>query len=111
MQITIKGHQVEVTPALHDYATGKFERVARHFDHLHECNIVLGVEKLLHKAEATIQISGGKAGRSLHANATAADMYAAIDALVDKIDKQVKKQKEKMTDHHADDVRSTRYSG
>ncbi|HKE47645.1 MAG TPA: ribosome-associated translation inhibitor RaiA [Rhodanobacteraceae bacterium] len=110
MQITIKGHQVDVTPALHDYATSKFERVTRHFDHLHELNVVLGVEKLLHKAEATMQFSGKKAGRTLHANATAADMYAAIDALVDKIDKQVRKHKEKLTDHHADVVRSTRYS-
>ena len=111
MQITIQGHQVDVTPALRDYAMGKFDRVTRHFDHLHELTIVLGIEKVLHKADATMQFSGKKAGRTLHANATATDMYAAIDALVDKIDKQVKKQKEKMTDHHADDVRSTRYSG
>ena len=58
MQINVKGHQVDVTPALHDYATSKFDRVTRHFDHLHELNVVLGVEKLLHKAEATIQCSG-----------------------------------------------------
>jgi putative sigma-54 modulation protein len=106
MQITIKGHQVDVTPALHDYATSKFERVTRHFDHLHELIVVLGVEKLLHKAEATIQCPG----RTLHADATATDMYAAIDALVDKIDTQVRKHKEKLTDHHAETVRSTRYS-
>ena len=110
MQITIQGHQVEVTPALRDYATGKFERITRHFDHLHELNIVLGIEKLLHCAEATMQFSGKKSGRTLHANATASDMYAAIDALVDKIDKQVKKHKEKLTDHHAEAVRSARYS-
>jgi putative sigma-54 modulation protein len=106
MQINVKGHQVEVTSALHDYASDKFERIARHFDPLHELNIVLGVEKLLHKAEATMQLSGKK----LHADATAADMYAAIDALVDKIDTQLRKHKEKVTDHHADSVRSTRYS-
>jgi putative sigma-54 modulation protein len=110
MQITIQGHQVDVTPALRDYATGKFERVTRHFDHLHELSIVLSVEKLLHKAEATMQFSGRKSGRTLHANATATDMYAAIDTLVDKIDKQVRKHKEKLTDHHAEAVRSTRYS-
>ena len=110
MQINIQGHQVDVTPALRDYATSKFERVTRHFDHLHELSIVLGVEKVLHKAEATIKFSGKKTARMLHANATAADMYAAIDALVDKIDKQVKKHKEKLTDHHAETVRSARYS-
>lgn len=106
MQILVKGHQVEVTPALRDYAVGKFERVSRHFDHLHEFTIVLGVEKLLHKAEATILVSG----KTLHADATAVDMYAAIDALVDKVDTQVRKHKEKLTDHHADAVRSARYS-
>ncbi|HJT97675.1 MAG TPA: ribosome-associated translation inhibitor RaiA [Rhodanobacteraceae bacterium] len=110
MQITIQGHQVDVTPALRDYAKNKFERITRHFDHLHELSIVLGVEKVLHKAEATMQFSGRKAGRTLHADATAADMYAAIDVLVDKIDKQVRKYKEKLTDHHAETVRSTRYS-
>jgi len=109
MQINVKGHQVDVTPALHDYAMGKFERVTRHFDHLHELSIVLGVEKLLHKAEATIQCFGKKSGKVLHANATAADMYAAIDALVDKVDNLVRKHKEKLTDHHAETVRATRY--
>lgn len=109
MQINVKGHQVDVTPALHEYATSKFERVTRHFDHLHELNVVLGIEKVLHKAEATMQMSGKKAGRILHADATAADMYAAIDALVDKIDKQVRKHKEKLTNHHAGTVRATRY--
>lgn len=110
MQITVKGHQVDVTPALHDYATSKFERVTRHFDHLHELNVVLGVEKLLHKAEATMHFGAKKSSRKLHAVATAADMYAAIDALVDKIDKQVRKHKEKLTDHHPEVVRATRYS-
>jgi putative sigma-54 modulation protein len=109
MQITIQGHQVDVTQALRDYATSKFDRVTRHFDHLHELSIVLSVEKLLHKAEATMQFSGRKAARTLHANATATDMYAAIDVLVDKIDKQVRKAKEKLTDHHAETVRSARY--
>jgi len=110
MQINVKGHQVDVTPALHDYVTSKFERVTRHYDHLHELNVVLGVEKLLHKAEATIQCSGKKTAKKIHADATAADMYAAIDALVDKIDKQVRKHKEKLTDHHPEVVRATRYT-
>ncbi len=106
MQINVKGHQVEVTQALHDYAVGKFERVTRLFDHLHEMTIVLGVEKLLHKAEVTLLVSG----KALHADATAPDMYAAIDALVDKVETLLRKHKEKLTDHHADAVRATRYS-
>lgn len=109
MQITIQGHQIDVTAALNEYVTKKFERVTRHFDELHEVNVVLCVEKMLQRAEATIQFSGKKAGRTLHADATAPDMYAAIDALVDKIDKQVRKAKEKLTDHHAETVRATRY--
>jgi putative sigma-54 modulation protein len=63
------------------------------------------VEKLLHHAEATLQLSG----KQLHADATAADMYAAIDALVDKLDTQLVKHKEKLTNHHAEAVRSARY--
>jgi putative sigma-54 modulation protein len=109
MQISIQGPQVDVTPALRDYCTSKFERITRHIDHLHELSIVLGIEKVLHKAEATMQFSGRKAARTLHANATATDMYAAIDVLVDKIDKQVRKHKEKLTDHHAEAVRAARY--
>lgn len=105
MQINVKGHQVDVTAALRDYATGKFERITRHFDNLHELSIVLGVEKLMHKAEATLQLSG----KTLHADATAADMYAAIDVLVDKVDTQVRKHKGKLTNHHADAVRAARY--
>lgn len=105
MRINVKGHQVEVTPALRDYTIGKLERVTRHFDNLHELNVVLGVEKLQHKAEATLQISGKK----LHADAASNDMYTAIDTLVDKLDTQVRKHKEKVTDHHADSVRATRY--
>lgn len=106
MQITVKGHQVEVTPALRDYANAKFEKALRHFDQLHDFTLVLSVEKLLHKAEATMQLSG----KTLHADATAADMYAAIDVLVDKTVNQVRKHKEKVGDHNADAVRAARYS-
>ena len=105
MQIIIKGHQVDVTPALHDYATAKFERITRHFDQLHDLQIVLSLEKLLHKAEATIQLPGKK----LHADAAAPDMYAALDVLVDKLANQVRKHKEKVTDHNAVSVRAARY--
>ena len=105
MQITIKGHQIDVTPALRQHAEAKMERLTRHFDHLHELSIVLGVEKLLPKAEATIHVSG----RDLHADAVAPDMYSAIDALADKLISQVRKHKEKLTNHHPAEVRSARY--
>ncbi len=96
MQINITGHHVEVTDSLRDYVNSKFERLERHFDHVTDVHVILGVEKLRQTAEATMHISGGK----LFADATDEGMYAAIDALVDKLDRQVKKHKEKMQDHH-----------
>jgi len=75
------------------------ERLERHFDHVTNIHVILSVEKLRHKAEATMHVSGG----SLFADATEEDMYAAIDALMDKLDRQVKKHKEKITDHHQDE--------
>jgi len=105
MQIQVNGHQVAVTPALKDYVTGKFDRIVRHFDHLHDVSVTLSVEKLLHKAEATLRCAAGK---TIHADAQAADMYAAIDALADKLDRQVKKHKEKLTSHHREETREVR---
>jgi len=107
MQIHVNGHQVAVTPALNDYVSGKFDRIVRHFDHLHDVTVTLSVEKLLHKAEATVRCAAGK---TIHADAQAADMYAAIDVLADKLDRQVKKHKEKLTSHHRDETLEARYS-
>lgn len=96
MQINITGHHLEVTTALKEYINSKFERLERHFDHVTEGHVVLTVEKLQQKAEATLYVSGS----NIFADATHEDMYAAIDALVDKLDRQVKKYKEKLTNHH-----------
>jgi putative sigma-54 modulation protein len=96
MQIDITGHHVDLTPALRTYVQNKFERLERHFDHVTGLHVVLTVEKLQHKAEATIQVNGG----TLFADATEQDMYAAIDCLIDKLDRQIKKHKEKLTNHH-----------
>jgi putative sigma-54 modulation protein len=107
MQITVSGHQVAVTAALKDYVTGKFDRIVRHFEHLHDVTVTLSVEKLLHKAEATLHCAANK---TIHADAQGTDMYAAIDALSDKLDRQVKKHKEKLTNHHREDARQERYA-
>ena len=96
MQTILSGHHVEITDALRQYVNGKMERLERHFDNVTDVHVVLSVEKLRQKAEATLLLSGSK----LFADATDEDMYAAIDALVDKLDRQVKKHKEKVTDHH-----------
>ncbi|OGI40016.1 MAG: ribosomal subunit interface protein [Candidatus Muproteobacteria bacterium RBG_16_64_10] len=96
MHINVTGHQVEVTEPLRQYAAEKIGRIHKHFDHVTTTNIVLHVQKTRHIAEATIHAKGAQ----LHADAEGADMYAAIDALADKLDRQVLKHKEKATSHH-----------
>ena len=96
MKINLTGHHVELTDPLREYVNNKMDRLERHFDHVTDTHVILSVEKLRHKAEATMHISGGK----IFADAEQENMYAAIDSLVDKLDRQVKKHKEKITDHH-----------
>ncbi|MCW5570056.1 MAG: ribosome-associated translation inhibitor RaiA [Steroidobacteraceae bacterium] len=103
MQLSVSGHHVEVTPPLRGYVEKKLERIVRHFDHVIDVHCVLTVEKLRQKAEATVHVRGG----SIHADAIEEDMYAAIDALADKLDRLVKKHKEKSGDHHAAEGRKT----
>jgi len=96
MQISVTGHHIDVTNALRNYVESKFERLERHFDHVTDVHVILGIEKIRKKAEATVQISGAK----LFAEDHQEDMYAAIDGLIDKLDRQVRKHKEKIKDHH-----------
>jgi putative sigma-54 modulation protein len=95
MQITISGHHVEVTPALKYYVLSKFDRLQRHFDQITNTHVTLIVEKLVQKAEATIHVSGA----DIFATADSEDMYAAIDLLADKLDRQLIKHKEKSRGH------------
>ena len=97
MQLKLAGHHVDVTPALRIYVEKKLERVVRHFENVIDVHCVLTVEKLEHKAEATLGVSGAV----IHADAIDSDMYAAIDALADKLERRVRKHKEKQADHHA----------
>ena len=106
MQYSVTGHHVDVSKALRDYVGQKLGRLERHFDQLTDIHCILTVEKLRHKAEATVHLSGGK----LHASAVQDDMYAAIDSLIDKLDRQVRKHKEKLSDHHARDSVKQRYT-
>lgn len=96
MQITVSGHQVDITESLRAYAMEKVGRIQKHFDHVINTNIVLRVQKNMHKAEATIHARGA----TLHAHAEGIDMYSAIDSLTDKLDRQVLKHKEKTSSHH-----------
>jgi putative sigma-54 modulation protein len=101
MQLNLTGHHVEITPALRGYVEKKLlERIVRHCDYVIDVHCVLTVEKLRQKAEATLHLRG----YDIHADATELNMYAAIDALSDKLDRCIKKHKEKRNDHHAADV-------
>ncbi len=95
MQVSLSGHHVEITESIRNYVNEKVGRLDRHFDQALDIHIVLTVEKLRHKAEATLHVSGN----NLHADDVQEDMYAAIDGLVDKLDRQGKKHKEKLKDH------------
>lgn len=95
MNLTITGHHIEVTPALRDYVSGKVEKVIRHFDHVTSVHVILSVEKLVQKAEITLHVKG----KDIYADASDTDLYAAIDLLIDKLDRQVQKYKGKHNDH------------
>lgn len=95
MQINIDGHHVDVTESMQDYIRTKLTRIERHFDQVVDVHVVLSVEKQRQMAEATVHV----AGNNIHAHSENEDMYAAIDALLDKLDRQVKKHKEKVTNH------------
>ncbi len=98
MNLTVTGHHIEVTPAIRDYVKSKLDRITRHFDQVIDVNVILSVEKLMQKAEANIHVSG----RDIFAESQDADMYAAIDLLADKLDRQVLKHKEKNGGHGRD---------
>ncbi len=94
MQVNVSGHHIEVTGALKNYVESKLDRLERHFDRITNINVILSVEKLRQKAESTIRISGGE----VYADAEGEDLYAAIDLMTDKLDRQLIKKKEKITD-------------
>jgi putative sigma-54 modulation protein len=96
MQINLTGHHIDITDSLRNYVNEKMEKIERHFDKVSNSHVILTVENLRHKAEATVHMSGN----DIFADAVEDDMYAAIDALVDKLDRQVKKHKEKLKNHH-----------
>ena len=98
MNLQLTGHHVDITPALRDYVRNKLDRVTRHFDHVIDVTVVLTVDKLQQKVEATVHVRG----KDLHAESSEPDMYAAIDMLADKLDRQVLKHKEKLTSHRLD---------
>jgi len=105
MQLNVSGHHIEVTESLRGYVQTRIEKIERHFDLVSDVHCILTVEKLRHKAEATVNVNGG----TIYADAIEEDMYAAIDGLADKLDRRVKKHKEKLADHHARESQKRRF--
>jgi putative sigma-54 modulation protein len=95
MNLQLSGHHVDITPALRSYVETKLERLTRHFDHVIDASVVLTIEGLQQICECTLHVRG----KDLFAEAREPDMYASIDVLVDKLDRQILKHKEKLTDH------------
>lgn len=92
MNLNLTGNHLDITPAIRDYVIAKLDRITRHFDHVIDVQVVMSVAKLRHKVEANLHARG----KDIHVEAVELDMYAAIDALVDKLDRQVVKHKEKL---------------
>lgn len=95
MNLQLTGHHIDITPALREYMVSKLDRIKRHFDHMMDVNVVMTVNKLIQKVEANVHVRG----RDIFVESSDADMYAAIDSLVDKLDRQIIRHKEKVTDH------------
>ena len=91
MNLNLTGHQLPITPAIRDYVAVKLERITHHFDNVIDVNVIMSVDKLQQRVEATVHVRG----REIFCEASAADMYAAIDGLVDKLDRTIIKHKEK----------------
>ncbi|TSA15758.1 MAG: ribosome-associated translation inhibitor RaiA [Betaproteobacteria bacterium] len=98
MNVQISGHHVEVTQAIHDYVLSKLERIQRHFDHVIEISVILSVQKLRQKAEVSVHMRG----KDIHVESEDEDLYAAIDLMMDKLDRQIIKHKKKAYAHPHD---------
>ncbi len=99
MNLHLTGHHLQITPAIREHIAHKLEKITGHFDHVIDVNVILAVEKLQHKVEAKIHLSG----KEIFCEAHGEDMYVAIDQLIGKLDRAVLKHKEKNLSHrHAD---------
>jgi putative sigma-54 modulation protein len=103
MNLSVSGHHLDVTPAIRTYVHSKLERVSRHFDHVIDAHVILTVDKLRQKAEVTLHVRG----KDLHCECEEGDLYAAIDLLADKLDRQVLRYKDKLYDKKPHDKRGT----
>jgi len=106
MNLTISGHHLELTPAIREHVQNKLERIKRHFDHVIDIAVILTVDNLpekekRQKAEINLRLRG----KDIHVESIAHDLYAAVDMLIDKLDRQVIKYKTKMQDHQHEAIK------
>lgn len=110
MNLKISGHHVELTPALREYVQNKLERIKRHFDNVIDITVTLAIDANTEKDKRQrAEINLHMRGKDLHVESEAQDMYAAIDLLMDKLDRQVLRHKDKIQDHQHEGIR--RYDG
>jgi len=98
MNLYLTGHHIQITPAIREYVANKLQRITNHFDHVIDVNVIMSIEKLNQKVEANVHVRG----KDIFCESTNADMYAAIDGLVDKLDRTIIKHKERNLDHRFD---------
>lgn len=101
MNLNVSGHHLEITPAIRSYVSTKLERVRRHFDHVIDAHVILSVDKSRQKAEVTLHLRG----KDIHCECEEQDLYAAIDLLADKLDRQVLKYKDRRHDKPHDAIK------
>jgi len=101
MNLNITGHHLEVTDSIREYVTSKLDKVIRHFEHVTAVHVILSVAKLRQKAEITVHVRG----KDIFVESEEEDLYAAIDSMIDKLDRQVVKHKEKSADHSRDAIK------
>ncbi|MBI1943751.1 MAG: ribosome-associated translation inhibitor RaiA [Betaproteobacteria bacterium] len=101
MNLSVSGHHLEVTPAIRSYVSGKLERIRRHFDHVIDAHVILSVSKIRQKAEVTLHVRG----KDIYCECEEADLYAAIDLLIDKLDRQVLRYKDRRNDKPHDSIK------
>ena len=101
MNLQLTGRHVEITSAIRDYVTSKLVRINRHFENVIDVDVIMTVEKLDQKVEANVHLSG----KDIHVCANHGDMYAAIDDLIDKLDRQVIKHKERFQPRHGEAIK------
>lgn len=106
MNLTISGHHLEVTPAIRDYVKGKLDRVTRRYDNIIDISVILSIETLPEKEKRQkAEINLNMSGKTIHVESVSQDLYAAIDLLMDKLDRTVMKHKGKQQEHSRESIK------